>query len=587
MDGSDLDIVNGPDITIRLSGDAGQGLESSGAGFVLAAARAGLHVLGTPDYRSRVRGGNNFFQVRVGNSPVYSQPHEINVLLALTADAVTTHADSVMEGGVVLTPAEVNVDDSLLRPRNITLIQPPLVELAKQHGDKMMTNTAALAALAALVGFPLQAIQDVIAKNFSRKGAEAVLKNQAVANAAHEATMKDAGRVPWKVSVPAHPQPRMAIAGNQAFALGAMAGGCRFMSAYPMTPATTIVEWLSSVPPEYGMVTKHAEDEIAAICMAIGAAYTGARAMTATSGGGFCLMVEALGLAGMTEVPVVIVDAQRGGPSTGLPTRTEQGDLLFAVHAGHGEFPRIVIAPRTTEDCFEMGWRAFNLAERYQCPVIVLTDMLLAGSIKTIDPVDFAAVPIDRGRAIELDEHPGDGFKRFEFADDGISPRAFPGDPEAVFASSSDEHDETGHINEDADNRVRMMQKRMRKLETAAAAARPPELYGPADAETTLLAWGSTYGPCREAVDLLNADGRPAANLLSLTDLWPLAPSTEEMLRGRRVIAVEGNYSSQLAQLLRMKTGVIIDGSINRYDGRPFSPEEIMEQVKEGQFAAV
>jgi 2-oxoglutarate ferredoxin oxidoreductase subunit alpha len=310
--------------------------------------------------------------------------------------------------------------------------------------------------------------------------------------------------------------------------------------------------------------------------------------MTATSGGGFCLMVEALGLAGMTEVPVVIVDAQRGGPSTGLPTRTEQGDLLFAVNAGHGEFPRIVIAPRTTKECFETGWRAFNLAERYQCPVIVLTDMLLAGSIGTIEPVDFGAVTIDRGRAIELDEHPsGNGFRRFELAPDGISPRAFPGDPEAVFASSSDEHDETGHITEDAANRVRMMQKRMQKLETAAGEAKPPELYGPPDAETTLLAWGSTYGPCREAVDLLNAAGKPAANLLSFTDLWPLATSTEEMLRGRRIIAVEGNYSSQLAQLLRMKTGVSIDGSINRYDGRPFSPEEIAVHVKEGQFAAV
>jgi 2-oxoglutarate ferredoxin oxidoreductase subunit alpha len=580
--------VTTPDITIRLSGDAGQGLESSGAGFALAAARTGLHVLGTPDYRSRVRGGNNFFQVRLGNSPVYSQPHEINVLLALTADAVAMHAHSVMEGGVVLAPAEVAVDDSLLRARNITLIQPPLVDLAKQHGDRMMANTGALAALAALIGFPLQAIQDVIAKNFARKGAEAVAKNQAVADAAHKTVMKDAARVPWKVSIPAQPERRMAITGNQALALGALAGGCRYMSAYPMTPATTIIEWLSSLPPEYGMVTKHAEDEIAAICMAIGAAYTGARAMTATSGGGFCLMVEALGLAGMTEVPVVIVDAQRGGPSTGLPTRTEQGDLLFAVNAGHGEFPRIVIAPRTTEECFETGWRAFNLAERYQCPVIVLTDMLLAGSIGTIEPVDFGAVTIDRGRAIEPDEHPsGNGFRRFEFAPDGISPRAFPGDPEAVFASSSDEHDEVGHITEDSANRVRMMQKRMQKLETAAGEAKPPELYGPADAETTLLAWGSTYGPCREAVDLLNATSKHAANLLSFTDLYPFATSTEQILRDRRMVAVEGNYSSQLAQLLRMKTGISIDSSINRYDGRPFSPEEIAERVKEEQFAAV
>ncbi len=576
------------DITIRLSGNAGQGLESSGAGFVLAAARSGLHVLGMPDYRSRVRGGNNFFQVRLGNSPVQSQPRQINILLALTADAVEMHAHDIMDGGFVLAPAEVGIDESFLRPRNIALIQPPLVDLAKQHGDKMMANTGALAVLAALIGFPLQAIQDVIARNFARKGAEAVATNQAVAAAAHDMVREDAARFPWKLSMPAEPRPRMAISGNHALALGAMAGGCRFMSAYPMTPATTIMEWLSSVPPEFGMVVKHTEDEIAAACMAIGASYAGARAMTATSGGGFCLMVESLGLAGMTEVPVVIVDAQRGGPSTGLPTRTEQGDLLFAVHAGHGEFPRIVIAPRTHEECFELGWRAFNLAERYQCPVIVLTDMLLAGSIATIDPVDFGAVSIDRGRTIEPGDHPaGNGFRRFEFADDGISPRAFPGDPEAVFPSSTDEHDETGHITEDAANRVRMMQKRMRKLETAANEARPPELYGPEDAEITLVAWGSSYGPCREAVDMLNAEGRAAANLVSFTDIWPLSPATEEILRGRRIIAVEGNYSSQLAQLLRMHTGIAVQGSINRYDGRAFSPEAIADHVREGQYAAV
>jgi 2-oxoglutarate ferredoxin oxidoreductase subunit alpha len=574
--------------TIRLSGDAGQGLESSGVGFVLAATRAGFYALGTPDYRSRVRGGNNFFQVRLGDHPIDSQPRQVHVLLALTEDAVATHAPTVMDGGIVLTPAGLAVDESALRARDIRLVQPPLVEIAKEHGDRMMANTAALAALAALIGFPLTAIQDVIAKNFARKGGEAVERNNAVAAAAHRHLLPEANSFPWKLTVPAEPVQRMAINGNHAFGLGALTGGCRFMSAYPMTPATTIMEWLSSVPPEFGMVVKHTEDEIAAVCMAIGASYTGARGMTATSGGGFCLMVEALGLAGMTEVPLVIVNAQRGGPSTGLPTRTEQADLLFTVHAGHGEFPRIVIAPRTTEECFEAGWRSFNLAERYQCPVIVLSDMLLAGSIKTIDPVDLSAVNIDRGRAIEPDAQLSlNGFKRFEFAEDGISPRAFPGDAGAVFASSSDEHDEVGHITEDSDNRVLMMQKRMRKMETAAAAARPAEVYGPESAETTLLAWGSTYGPSREAVDMLNADRPGAANLVSFTDLWPLSPATSSLLNGRRLVAVEGNYSSQLAQLLRMTTGIGVAGAVTRFDGRAFSPEEIAERVREGEVAAV
>jgi 2-oxoglutarate ferredoxin oxidoreductase subunit alpha len=578
--------VNGSDISIRLSGDAGQGLESSGAGFVLAAARAGFHVMGTPDYRSRVRGGNNFFQVRLGNSPVHGQASKVHVLLALTADAVASHVADVIDGGAVLLPAGIEVEDEPLRSRGIALIQPPLIELAKEHGDKQMANTGLLGALSALIDFPLQAIQDVIAKNFARKGEEAVRGNQAVAEAAHQAVQAEAAGFPWKLAAPEIPRPRMAIAGNHALALGALAGGCRFMSAYPMTPATTIVEWLSSVPPEYGMVTKHAEDEIAAICMAIGASHTGARAMTATSGGGFCLMVEALGLAGMTEVPLVVINAQRGGPSTGLPTRTEQGDLLFAVHAGHGEFPRLVIAPRSHEECFETGWRAFNLADRYQCPVIVLTDMVMAGTIKSVDheSIDFASVPVDRGLAV--DEAP-EGYQRFELAADGISPRAFPGDPNAVFASSTDEHDEYGHITEDADNRIRMMGKRMQKLETAAECARPLDVYGTADAEVTLLAWGSTYGPCREAVDILNAHG-VAANLVSLTDIWPLSPRTAQALGGcERIVAVEGNYSAQLAQLLRMKTGVAVHDTITRFDGRPFTGDEIAERVKEGKVAAV
>jgi len=374
---------------------------------------------------------------------------------------------------------------------------------------------------------------------------------------------------------------RMLMNGNEALAMGALAGGCRFVSAYPMTPATSIVEWLAALPHEYGVVTKHTEDEIAAACMAIGASYAGARAMTATSGGGFSLMVEAMGLAGMTEVPLVIMEAQRGGPSTGLPTRTEQSDLLFVINAAQGEFPRIVTAPGTVEECFEAGWRAFNLAEKYQCPVVVLTDTFLASSLRTVDAdaIDFNSVEIDRGPTLTYEEldRLSDGYQRFQFTETGVSPRAFPGHPRSVFPTSSDEHDEMGHITEENENRRRMMRKRMGKLREAEKEVRPPSWYGPGTADFTLVCWGSTYGPCKEAADLINAAGG-SANVLHFSDLWPMPvdAAAAALARCRLTVAVEQNYTSQLARLLRMTVGIQVDATLNKYDGRSFAPGEIV-----------
>jgi len=309
--------------------------------------------------------------------------------------------------------------------------------------------------------------------------------------------------------------------------------------------------------------------------------------MTATSGGGFCLMVEAMGLAGMTEVPLVIVDAQRGGPSTGLPTRTEQGDLLFAISAAQGEFPRIILAPGTIEECFAAGWRAFNLAEKYQCPVVILTDQFLAASLRAVEKeaIDFGAVEIDRGATLtweQLDQLTDD-YKRFAFTEaGGSSPRAIPGHPKGVFSASSYEHDEFGHTTEEIENRQRMMAKRMGKLAEAVKEMQGPQLYGPADAALTLVCWGSSYGPCREAADQLNANGK-SANVLHFSDLWPLPEeATARALDAcLRTVAVEQNYTSQLARLIRMCTGRTLDGTINKYDGRPFTPEEIVAALEE------
>jgi 2-oxoglutarate ferredoxin oxidoreductase subunit alpha len=374
----------------------------------------------------------------------------------------------------------------------------------------------------------------------------------------------------------------MVMAGNQAFAMGAAAGGCRFISAYPMTPATSIIEWMARHERQFGIVTKHAEDEIAAICMAVGANFAGVRAMTATSGGGFSLMSEALGLAGMCEVPLVIVEAQRGGPSTGLPTRTEQSDLLFVLHASQGEFPRLVLAPGTIEEYFECGWRAFNLAEKYQTPVIVLSDHMLASSLRTVDieSIDFERVVIDRGKLLspaEL-ETVTEPYKRHLFTTDGISPRAIPGHANAVYATASDEHDEFGHICEEPDNRRRMMQKRMQKLETARQEVRPPTRYGPAEAPIVLVGWGSTYGVLREVVDRLDGQAR----LVHFCDLWPFpAEAARESLHGAKVVVAENNYTSQFKRLLASETCIEAARAITRYDGHALSPEDVLAGLEE------
>ena len=570
-------------MTFKIAGAAGQGVESSGAGFAQALARGGLQLFAVQDYMSRIRGGLNSFQVRVHEQPLYCHQDAVHILLPLNKEALEAYQGDVVTGGGIIYDASLKVDRQAVASQGRKAMPVPLLEIAKEHGERVMANTAALGAAAGVVGFAYERLADVIRKNFKRKGDEVVAANLRVARGAYlYALERYAAGFAWKLQQVADAPQRLVMAGNQAFALGALAGGCRFMSAYPMTPATSIIEWMAKHEHDFGVVTKHAEDEIAAINMAIGANFVGARAMTATSGGGFALMAEALGLAGMNEVPLVVVNAQRGGPSTGLPTRTEQSDLQFVLSASQGEFPRLVLAPGTIEECFEVGWRSFNLAERYQTPVIVLTDQLLAASLRTVDvdAIDFDKVEIDRGKLLsseELDALAGE-YKRHLFVEDGISPRAVPGHPNAVYATASDEHDEFGHISEDQDNRIKMMRKRMKKLETARQDIEPPIRYGPEEASIVLAGWGSTYGVLREVVDRL--DGK--ARLVHFRDLWPFpADSAVEALRGGRLVVVENNYTAQFKRLLQGETCIEVDQVISRYDGRPFSPGDVVAGLKE------
>ncbi len=570
-------------MTFRVAGAAGQGVASSGAGFAQALAKGGLHVFGFQDYMSRIRGGLNYYQIRVHEQALYAHEDAVHILLPLNKEALETYQDDVVKGGGIIYDAGLKVDRRAISGRGRKAMPVPLIELAKEHGERVMANTAALGAAAGVVEYSYERLADIIRKNFRRKGPEVVAANLRVARAAYlYAQERYAAHFDWKLrQVPDAPQ-RLVMTGNQAFALGALAGGCRFISAYPMTPATSIIEWMAKHEHQFGVVAKHAEDEIAAVCMAIGANFVGARAMTATSGGGFALMAEALGLAGMNEVPLVVFEAQRGGPSTGLPTRTEQSDLLFVLHASQGEFPRLVLAPGTIEECFECGWRSFNLAEKYQTPVIVLSDELLASSVRTIEvgAIDFGRVEIDRGKLLtraELDAL-AEPYKRHLFTEDGVSPRALPGHPQAVYATASDEHDEFGHITEDKHNRVKMMRKRMQKLESARQDVEPPTRYGPDKAPIVLVGWGSTHGVLREVVDRL--DG--AARHVHFRDLWPFpAELAAEVLQGGQVVVVENNYTGQFRRLLQSETCIQVDHTISRYDGRPFSPEDVLAGLKE------
>jgi 2-oxoglutarate ferredoxin oxidoreductase subunit alpha len=569
------------DMTFILGGDAGQGMESSGAGFAKALARDGLHVFAGPDYHSRIRGGHNFYSVRVAPQEVTAHRSTAELLLALTSDTVDAHVGQLSSGGGVLYDPTLGVDEASLRSRGLRPMPLPAVQMAADAGDKMMANTVLLGAAAGVVGWRLDAVERVITENFGRKSADLVTANLAAARAGRDyAQQRFPADFPWRIA-PDGGASRLLLSGSQALCLGAVAAGCRFMSGYPMTPATPIMEWWAAHAARYGLVFKHAEDEIAAINMAIGASFVGARAMTATSGGGFSLMVEGLGLAGMTEVPLVVVEAQRAGPSTAMATRTEQGDLLFLLHASQGEFLRIVLAPGTVQQCFECGWRAFNLAEKYQTPVLILIDQFVAHFVRSLDrsALDLDAVTIDRGALLteaELDalEAP---YERYAFTGSGISPRAIPGHPKAIYASTSDEHTPASHIDESAANRKRMHDKRLSKRTGALQEMRPPTVYGPPDAALALVCWGSTHGPVLEAVDVLNASGQ-SARMVHFCDLWPFPAShVESALRGaRRIVSVEANATGQFAWLLRAETGIRTDGLISRYDGRPFVVEDIL-----------
>ncbi len=568
------------DISIRIGGEAGQGIQSVSSIVAKAFVRHNFYVFINQDFESRIRGGHNFDQVRISTAPVRAFDEKIDILIALDQEKISRDIDSLTENGIVLYDGDSIRFDAEKRNH----LSVPFGQIASDVGkSKIMINSVATGAAIALTDFKLQPVLDCLQDQFQQKGSETVEKNQQSAAAGYNFVRRHLNDKPH-FTIPATKLTRqkMLLSGSQALALGAMASGLKFYSGYPMSPATSIMEFIALHADPYNIIVEQAEDEIAAVNMVIGANYAGARAMTATSGGGFCLMVEALSLAGMTETPAVVVVAQRPGPATGLPTRTEQADLSFVMHAGHGDFPRAILAPGHPEQALYLISKAFNLADKYQTPVMVLVDQHFNDALFTVDNLDLRNIKLDRGHISTDQDMPGSRtYKRYALSESGISPRIFPGHPEAVVYADSDEHTEEGHITESAIVRKQMVRKRMKKLEGLRREIGPPEIYPAGNAGLTLLGWGSTHGVIKEAVDTLNQNG-VTARMMHYSELFPfdIRHAPMPLLEKSKIIAVENNFSGQFADFFNAQTGLSIDQRILKYDGRPFTSHEIIEQIK-------
>ena len=575
------------EIVVRLGGQAGDGIASIGELVARSFSRSGLHVFGLNAYQSVIRGGHVWFGARASDQRVYSQGDGSDIVFALDRQTYDVHSPGIRPGGTLVYDAEKFTIAENEVPVGVRLLNVPTLQIARKYTSaSILQNAPGVGATAFLAGIPLETLLQGLSDSFGKKAGEVAAWNLGAAREGYEFASKQA--TVHEHAPKSRGPAKLLMTGNQALALGAAAAGCKFLAQYPMTPASSVMHWMAAHSHEIGVVVKQAEDELAAIHMAIGASYGGVRAMTATSGGGFALMVEALGMAGMTETPVVVVEAQRAGPSTGLPTKTEQGDLNMMLGAGQGEFPRAILAPSNPAEAYHAALRAFDLAESWQIPVLIASDFHLSESLMTVDRDEIDLnVPI---APIETVSPNGQDYKRYQFTPTGVSPRALPGQPGLQFVAGSDEHDEKGHLISDIRSgipvwitmRQEMMDKRMRKLHGIVASADPPILEGPSASELTFVAWGSTVGAVRDAIRLLAAQGRPT-NLLWFPTVYPLDPDRVRAAieKATRTLLVEANFSGQFGRLLRAETGVHLSERFLKYDGEPFSPHEIVARALE------
>ena len=566
------------DYTLKIGGEAGQGIQTVGDTLARVFARTGYHVFTHQDYESRIRGGHNFYQVRVSDAPVAASRNRIDILVAFDRESIEVHAQEVAGQGRIIYDSAA-FKKTFEGPQFIDI---PFSGLAMEHGgSRIMANTVAVGAVLGMLDMDMDILLNIIRETFHKKGDEVIKQNTAAAIAGYDVAIKQCIKCSFSASKQTNP--KMLIAGVDAIGFGAVASGCKFLSAYPMTPSTGIMNYLADKEKEFGIVVEQAEDEIAAINMALGASFAGVRAMTATSGGGFALMVEGLSLAAMTETPIVIGLGQRPGPATGLPTRTEQAELQFALYTAHGDFPRVILAPGTPEQAFFLTNKAFDLTEKYQVPVIILFDQYLADSQWTGTGFDLAKlVHTDyRLRADALAQVAQ--YKRHAYTDSGVSPLAVPGLSKHVVVTDSDEHDEAGHIVEDAGTRAKMVEKRLlRKMPLIRQEISPPVLYGAGAPEIVLVGWGSTYGVIKEAVDELSGSRKIA--MLHFSELFPF-PAIDRfdylalLRKAGKTICIEHNATGQFGRLMRAETGFEFTAKIHRYDGRPFTVESLLGEL--------
>ena len=554
-------------LNILIGGEAGQGLVTVGEILARSLVRSGYHIVVTQSYMSRVRGGHNTFALRVSGGEISAPQEPVDLLVALNEETLSLHQGEVSPRGRIVADQGCTLDES-------NCLKVPYGHLAS---DKF-SNIAALGVVCGLLGLEEQIVGRALEDFFGKKVPGLAEENRAVLQKALRWTASQG--VPFeKLPSPKNPAPRLMMQGNEAIALGAISAGVKFYSFYPMTPATSIGQTLAKYAGKMGLVVEQAEDEIAAINMALGASYAGAPSMVGTSGGGFALMVEGVSLAGMTETPIVIAVAQRPGPATGLPTRTEQADLQFVLYAGHGEFPRAILAPGTVEECFDLTRRAFFLTEKYQTPVFILTDQFLSDSYRAVSPFPVETLPAVQ---TPLNAAPSSlPYRRFALAENGVSPRLLPGWSEHLVVAGSDEHTEDGHLTEDLTVRRRMAEKRLKKMEGMLRETLPPEFQGDRNPDILLATWGSSKGSVLEAAARLRARGKKAG-VLFFPQVWPLAPEQflPTLQGSRRVVAVEGNATGQLAKLIRQESGFEIKERVGRYDGLPITPEYVLGQLK-------
>jgi 2-oxoglutarate ferredoxin oxidoreductase subunit alpha len=574
------------DLNWAIGGEAGDGIDSTGKIFAQALSRAGRHVFTSKDFASRIRGGYTAYKVRTAVDRVESVVDRLDILIALTERTVDENMDELHDDSVIIFDGERTMMSDFEAPGEMTGLDVPLKRLAEEAGGAIVRNIVALGAACEVAGFPIENLDEALEKRFGDKGSAIVDTNKQAARLGQE-YVQDEYDLTTDYELETTDNDYVLLNGDEAIGMGAIAAGCRFYSGYPITPATDVMEYLTGRVDRYGGKVVQAEDELSAINMALGAARAGARSMTATSGPGIDLMTETFGLIAQTETPLVICDVMRSGPSTGMPTKQEQGDLNMTLYGGHGEIPRFVLAPTSVAECFHKTIEAFNLAEKYQTPVFLVSDLAMAVTEQTYEPEEFDmdAVEIERGRVVDEDgieewTNEKDQFTPHAATDDGVSPRTFPGVEGGAHMTTGLEHDELGRRTEEEEIRVEQVDKRQRKVETALEREDwSPREFGDSDSDNLVISWGSNEGAMLEAIDFLEEEGVDV-RFLSCPYIFPREALAEEIREADEVIVVECNATGQWADVLEHDALERVK-RINKYTGVRFKADELAERVKQ------